>query len=592
MRMYRLLIMILVIVMACFPASAEGEWQCACNQSNTEKICTGCGMDQETLLGDLNAALALMAEGKYADACFALDLLAGYNCGSLESSAGANVSAQAKWYECNYLWGVHLSETGDYMTATAKFQAAGDYQDAADKVLEMAYAQAEQCMTEGDYEYAMELYMLLYGYKDADQKLIEATYGLGEKYLAEGDFEEALRCFNDTPDFKETALRVKDCELGIAKALLAEGKEDEAFDMFMAIGDHGDCVEQLKSIYYARGLRYAEAGEKENALQALAVVGDYQDAPARLSQLYYELGVAYCDQKDYAKGLQALALAGDHEGARQKLSELHDMLIKEYLAKGEVNMSIALYKQAALGGYEVEDVVALKPGDTGNAAAGVLHLANQMGYIKKLGKDKTTYFDKYEKYIKDMEKKLGLTEDGVLYMSEIYALTEAIYPGSKLAHASDVMMILDDMNYININYNDRTTYKSKYQSGIKRAEKKLGLRADGILTMEEQKAVLQMQPSKPEVVKSLKVKIAKVKKEPEARKVTLGWPKTKGATFYIIYKDGERIALTTGTKYELTMYEGEPGHTFKILAEKYTVAADDFSPEQFVEIEIPENKKK
>ena len=85
MRMYRLLIMILVIVMACFPASAEGEWQCACNQSNTEKICTGCGMDQEALLGDLNAALALMAEGKYADACFALDLLAGYNCGSLES---------------------------------------------------------------------------------------------------------------------------------------------------------------------------------------------------------------------------------------------------------------------------------------------------------------------------------------------------------------------------------------------------------------------------------------------------------------------------------------------------------------------------
>jgi len=432
--------------------------------------------------------------------------------------------------------------------------------------------------------------MLLYGYRDADQKVLETTYRLGEKYLAEGAYEDALRCFNDTPDHEGVGEKIMACELGVAKELIDAGEEDAAYDMLVALNGYGDSLEQLKRIYYNRGMRLVAEGEKELALEPLAMAGDYEDAAQQLSQLCYEIGLTYCEKEDYPTAMKILALAGDHEEAVKKLGELHDMLIKDYLAKGEVNVSIALYKQAAVGGYQVEDVIALSPEDTGNAAAGVLNLAKSMGYVKKLSKNETTYKEKYVKGIMSMEKKLGLTEDGVLRMSELYAMTEAIYPGSNLQHTADVFMMLDDLNYINIDYNDRTTYKSKYKSGIKKAEKKLGLTADGIITMEEQKVILAQQPEKPDAVKSLKVKTAKVKKEPNARKVTLSWPKVKNTTFYIIYRDGVRVALTTGTKYELKMYEGLPGSTFQILAEKYTVAADAFSPEQFVEIPLPEKK--
>ncbi|MBQ8536146.1 MAG: trypsin-like peptidase domain-containing protein [Clostridia bacterium] len=171
--------------------TAKPQWQCACGQHNVAKFCGNCGKNQQTLVNDLNAALALMDGQKYEEAATAFEALGDFNCGGMASQAGLNVSAAEQLRACYYQWGLQLEAAQEYAAASEKYMASGAYADAPQRIFEMAYLDAEKAFKEGAYLTAAELYLALGDYKDSADKAMESSYQTGLVLLAKGEYEAA-----------------------------------------------------------------------------------------------------------------------------------------------------------------------------------------------------------------------------------------------------------------------------------------------------------------------------------------------------------------------------------------------------------------
>ena len=77
----------------------------------------------------------------------------------------------------------------------AKFKEIQDYSDATDRMKDVRYAEAEDCLKSNGYWKAIELFEKLGDYKDAQNRALEANYLWAEDYLAQGQLEGALMYF-------------------------------------------------------------------------------------------------------------------------------------------------------------------------------------------------------------------------------------------------------------------------------------------------------------------------------------------------------------------------------------------------------------
>lgn len=66
-----------------------------------------------------------------------------------------------------------LLANGQYEDALAAFEALGDYEDAAQRVLEIRYLQAEQLLADGRYEEAIDAFEALGDYRDSQQRIAD-----------------------------------------------------------------------------------------------------------------------------------------------------------------------------------------------------------------------------------------------------------------------------------------------------------------------------------------------------------------------------------------------------------------------------------
>ncbi len=96
--------------------------------------------------------------------------------------------------------------TKDYDGATAAYQAAGDYSDAATKAKEAQYRKGESLFATGDYDGATAAYQAAGDYGDAATKAKEAQYQKGESLLADQDNERAA-----AQAFEAIGCRVSGC---------------------------------------------------------------------------------------------------------------------------------------------------------------------------------------------------------------------------------------------------------------------------------------------------------------------------------------------------------------------------------------------
>lgn len=525
--------------------TAKPQWQCACGQHNVAKFCGNCGKNQETLLIDLNAALALMADRKYEEAVAALEQLGDYNCGGIASQAGLNVSAADQLRACYYQWGLQLEAAQEYAAASEKYMASGAYADAPQRIVEMAYLDAGKAFEKGEYLYAAELYLALGDYKDSVDMAMESSYQTGLVLLAKCEYEAAQEIFLLMPDYKDAAEQEKACRYGMAEQALENGELEAAFDKFIELGDYKDAAERIFEVFYVTGLYFTEQG-------------------------------------NFLKAIQAFEMSEGFGDAFQKLREVHSARIESYIDHGDFLGAVSAYQWATKEGHVIDEPAVLKVNHSGKGIASVLKMANDMGFLKLAG-DEETYCEEYLAAIIEMEKSLGLNPDGIIYLNEYEVLRQTIYPGATTSNSDGktILGALHDLGYISLDYQDMLTYSMNFKSGVKKAEKDLDLTVDGILTVAEQEVILAQRVKPPKAVKSLKISTTTQYGITEA---TLSWPKVKDAVYYSVFHNGELYIKTDKTKYSFVVWNSSLEGSYTVLAEKYTVSAEKHSPAKQVKM--------
>ena len=114
-------------------------------------------------------------------------------------------------------------------------------------------------------------------------------------------------------------------------------------------------------------------------------------------------------------------------------------------------------------------------------------------------------------YVQAMEEHFGLRSDGVVSLKEYRFLRDAIYPGYTGGYAAGLLEKLADLGYVSnvpIKIDDHMKYESKYINGVKKAEKALGLQADGIVTQDEYRIIKDQYVEAPGKVNNLKMKVS------------------------------------------------------------------------------------
>ena len=214
-----------------------------------------------------------------------------------------------------YRKAVQQKEGEYYASASASFEALGDYKDSialkqeCDTILanRAAYEKAAQLAAEEDYTGAMELFLSLGDFEDAAarasemESLLEGKYSEAEALMQSEQYEEAIAILEGIEDYKDSAEKKQQCEkiladrAAYASALVLFEKEDyeSALELFNSLGDYEEAAaysSQIQTILANKAV-YAEAETllaEENYDEALALfteLGDFEDAAARAAEV-------------------------------------------------------------------------------------------------------------------------------------------------------------------------------------------------------------------------------------------------------------------------------------------------------------------
>lgn len=132
-----------------------------------------------------------------------------------------------------------------YAKAVKCYAAAGDYEDAAEKLKEAkileGYTYGKQEFEKGNYEAAMKKLIVAKEYKDAKEILLK----IGEELTKSGDYKNAVEAFDNTAS-------VSNVYKAYAKGMLAVSESDykNAVKFFEKAGDILDAKKQLQEAAY------------------------------------------------------------------------------------------------------------------------------------------------------------------------------------------------------------------------------------------------------------------------------------------------------------------------------------------------------
>lgn len=212
---------------------------------------------------------------------------------------------QARREQESYEQGQALLQSGDLKGARDAFIAAGDYQDATDRLyealrlmaLEKAYEQAQAAFEAGDFQTAWEGFANLGEYRDSEQSREKAREELRSETLGHA---EALR--DEDPAMAYALHASVDPKAEEAVTLRAVLTDEQVYDAasrcaqagdfaaaqagFEAVPGYRDSDEQARAmaqnvqnaLAYHRALYLRELGEQEQANEIFKALGDYENA--------------------------------------------------------------------------------------------------------------------------------------------------------------------------------------------------------------------------------------------------------------------------------------------------------------------------
>lgn len=238
-----------------------------------------------------------------------------------------------------YRQGLAALQAGEYADARTLFGQAGDYADAAERISEAWYSEAEALLKQENYEAASNAFVSAGSYKDAAARVTEPWYAQGQKLQAEGKLTEAAAAYAKAGQYQDAptlAVQVLD---QAAASMISSGDYKGAYAIFAEAGS----TESIRQLFYRMAQAKQAAGETEIALACYELAGDYADAKAQSLVICYETAVALEAADKTAEAIEAYKALGDYQDARDKWKQLTYELARKYQNSEKYDEAYALY---------------------------------------------------------------------------------------------------------------------------------------------------------------------------------------------------------------------------------------------------------
>lgn len=484
---------------------------------------------------------------------------------------GSYLDAQECILRAYYEKGAALFEQGSYSEALSAFTKAGDVLDAKERILAVYYAQGENALSSKQYAEAVALFTKAGDYSDAAKRvdeakecILEEKYAAAEAEFVNKNYIKAVKAFQAIEGYKDAKERVKQCYYCLGERSEKNKKYEKASEYFESAGDYLDAATRKYDVLcdYAEKLIVSSPEKARRLLKGL----NYERAEQLYLEITYKMAEKSYNQSDWAVALSLYKECLNYMDSLDKLKTVHQSLILQYLEHDNSKAAKTQFDIMKEQPWTTGDFVVAEPGSEGKSVAELLRVAKAMSFQGWYPDGEQTYKEKYKDAIVKMEKHFELEADGVIHCSEYIQLMEAIVPGSKGDEVRSLLEYICDLGYfdaLGALPEKHDTYENRYQYSIKRLETDLKIKADGFLTAEEVAVIRRQKVSAPAAIDKLTLTQNK-------GTVFLSWTASKGAKWYEVYRDGEKLATVKGTNY--TDKEAVQGqyNNYSVRACKYT----------------------
>ncbi len=249
-----------------------------------------------------------------------------------------------------YKQALEALRNGEYEKSRSLFEQSGNYADAAGRIAEAWYCEAEALLKQGQYDAASESFKHAGSYRDAAARVNEPYYVKGQKLQAEGKWTEATAAYASAGDYADAAAQAAQALDQAAAGMISSGDYKSAYAIFAEAGS----TEKIRQLFYLMAQAKKAAGETEAALACYEAAGDYQDAKMQIMALGYENAVALEAAGKTEDAIAAYKAVGDYQDARAKWQQMTYDLARNKQSSEKYDEAYALYD--TIRGYsDVDD---------------------------------------------------------------------------------------------------------------------------------------------------------------------------------------------------------------------------------------------
>ena len=486
--------------------------------------------------------------------------------------------------ETYYQKGLSLLNRKEYAESRKAFEQAGEYNDAQTMISRSYYDEAEQDILQKKYDEALKSFAKAGDYGDAKERIQDIYYIQGIECLSNGDSEKAKSFFYKAGDYKDAKEQIdqiieadKAETYGEAISLFEKQDYEKAFELFRTIPGYRDADDlkvQAKVLDIQQKYKALEIDLEKIAYNQLKIcrilLGDLkqykntEQGEILYKEIYYALGYYYVGINTYETAIESFHEASGYLDASEKETECKIKRYNQLIQQGREKEADNFFQKELVSLGQIEEYVMMEPGTKGKIVTEVTALFKPLGINTRTEENEKEYKDTYVPAVQKVEEHFGMNGDGKITLSEYAIIRNAVYPGSKATNVKGLLEKLADLSYINNLSKDHSAYETKYTNAIKKAEKEMGLLADGIVTQAEYDTIMNKHVDMPARPDKFTVNI-------KNDTVTLTWSKVPGAISYDVYKDSKLLGTTEKTTWTEKNVQTGVTVVYKVRAKKYTV---------------------
>lgn len=249
-----------------------------------------------------------------------------------------NSTPEAKYHKAEKAF-----EDGNYEKAVKYYSAVGDYEDAAEKLIEAEqanhHAKGLKLMEEEAYEEAKGELKEAQGYQNSDDLIKECCYKIAQGYVDEGDYISAAASFKDAKDYEDANDRI----LSLGQELVtAENYEDAVTVFEYATNWPSDPYAQ-----YANGMVNLASKNYSQAAEYFERSGDILDAKSQFNEAEYLYASDQFDEKKYSTAQAVFRRISEYKDSAELMNACGLLAAQEEIDKGNLNAAKVLLEPLA-----------------------------------------------------------------------------------------------------------------------------------------------------------------------------------------------------------------------------------------------------